>query len=377
MEKIRILHCLETVGSGGVEQLRYNLARYMDKDIFEQKIVCTWAVGVLPDKFDTEGVQVIPIGDLRSPFHIQQYRKVMKIIREYKPHLVHGAVFEGVSLATVAGKMAGTPGVIIEETSDPADRNWKGNMLMRLYGRWADKVVAVSEAGGEYIRSVLKVVEPKLQVIPNGVATPLYPDSAATAALKTALGISGDDFVVGSVGRLFDDHKKFSDLIKAVSLLGDRCPGLKLLIVGDGPDADKLKALCSGLGLDKRVIFVGYQGDTAPYYACMDLFALASQREAFGLVLVEAMFFRLAVVATAVGGIKNVVLDKETGLLVDKNAPAALAEGIYQLYADPERREAFGQAGYSRAETEFSIATYIQRMTGLYTDLVQKKGIRS
>jgi glycosyltransferase involved in cell wall biosynthesis len=373
MGKIRILHCLETIGSGGVEQLRFNLAKYLDRDRFEQKIVCTWAVGVLPEKFEALGVPVISIGDMTSPVHFSQYRKVGEIIRGFRPHIIHGAVFEGVILGTVAGRLWRVPAIIMEETADPADRTWKGNMLMRACALLSNKVIAVSGAVGDYVRNDLHTREPKLVVIPNGVDLPVKPGPAVTDALMASLGILPGDFVVGSVGRLFDGHKKFSDLIRAVALLKERIPRLKLLIVGDGQDRGALLTLSENLNVTSRVIFAGYQGDTAPYYACMDVFALASQREAFGIVLVEAMFFGLPVVATAVGGIRNVVVDGQTGLLVAKNDPAAIAEAIHSVYMDPGRGEALGRAGYQRAEAEFGIARYVQRITDLYTALEKKR----
>lgn len=375
MEKIRVLHCLETVGSGGVEQLRYNLAKYLDRDRFEQKIICTHAIGALPAKISAEGVEVIPVGTMRSPFHIDRYRAALKTARSFRPHIIHGAVFEGISLAAVTGKLSGVPVIVIEETSDPVDRRWKGNLLMRVYASLSDKVVAESEAAGAYVRSVVKVREPKLQVINNAADYPDYPDASSTARLKAALEIMPGDFIVGSVGRLFDEHKKFSDLIKAAALLRDSCPRLKLLIIGEGADKDALSALCADLHIQDRVIFTGYQGNTAPYYACMDVFALASQKEAFGIVLVEAMLFRLPVVATAVGGIPYVVQNGETGILVDKNAPHALADAIAAFYDNPEKRRAFGMAGFQRAEAEFTASAYTKRIADMYIDLVQKKGV--
>jgi glycosyltransferase involved in cell wall biosynthesis len=373
MEKIRILHCLETIGSGGVEQLRYNLSRYLDKGRFEQKIICTKAIGVLPERMAEQGMEVIPVGIFHSPFHIDRYRKVLKVIREYKPHIVHGAVFEGLTMGTVAGWLARVPVIIIEETADPVDRTWRGDFLMRLFARLSDKVVAESQAAGEYVRSVVRVKEPRLQVINNGVDIPLYPDERSLLSLKESLGIVQGDFVVGSVGRLLDSHKRVSDLIRAVALLKERNVLVKLLIVGDGPDREALRQLCLELGVRDTVIFAGYQGDTAPYFACMDLFALASQMEAFGLVLVEAMLFKLPVVATAVGGIKQVVVNGKTGLLVDKNSPNQLSDAIADLYGDGARRKAFGEAGYQRAMDEYTISLYVSRIDRLYTDLYYQK----
>jgi L-malate glycosyltransferase len=375
MEKIRILHCLETIGSGGAEQLRYNLARYLDKDKFEQKIVCTHQVGVIPTYLEALGVEVFAVGNMDSPFHLTRYRAVSRIIRNYKPHIVHGAVFEGLMLGTMSGRWNKVPVVIIEETADPVDRSWRGNLLMRICGNLSDRVVAVSDASGDYVRTVLGIAEPKLQVIYNAVAKPSYPSADTTNRLKAELGIGASDFVVGSVGRLLDDTKKVSDLIKAMALLQHDIPNSKLLVVGDGQDKDMLIELCKQMSLTERVIFAGYQGETAPYYSCMDLFALASQKEAFGLVLVEAMFFQLPVVATAVGGIKQVVKHGETGLLVEKSNPVALAAAIKELYADPERRKAFGANGLLRAEQKFSMPQYVDNISNLYLELCRRKAI--
>jgi glycosyltransferase involved in cell wall biosynthesis len=375
MEKIRVLHCLETVGSGGVEQLRYNLARYLDKERFEQKIVCTHKYGMIPEYLEGIGMEIIAVGNMDSPFHLARYRAVSKIIRSYKPHIVHGAVFEGLMMGTIAGRWNKVPGIIIEETSDPVDRSWRGNLLMRLAGALAHKVVAESDAAGDYVRSVLGIREPKLQVIHNAADKPIFPSAEETAELKAALGIGNHDFVVGSVGRLFDDHKKVSDLIKAVAILKEAIPEIKLLVVGDGNDRDNLIRLCQELSIQDRVIFAGYQGNTAPYYACMDLFAIASQREAFGIVLVEAMYFQLPVVATAVGGIKQVVKDGETGILVEKNNPHTIANAIRDLHGDPDKRKRFGFSGLQRAEQEFSVSKYVKSIDELYTKLSSRKGI--
>lgn len=370
-----MLHCLETIGSGGVEQLRYNISKYLDKEHFEQKIICTHAVGVLPEKMQEQGMQVIPIGRFRSPFHVARYRRVLREIRNFNPHIVHGAVFEGITMGAIAGKIARVPGIVIEETSDPVDRSRKGHFLMRMLCLLSDRVVAESAAGADYLRSRIKLEEPKLQTIINGVDFPVYPGEEATRSLKSRLGIAPGDFVVGSVGRLLDSHKRFSDLIRAAALLKQKGIPVKLLIVGDGPDLDMLNDLCIALGVREDVFFVGYQGNTAPYFACMDLFALASQMEAFGLVLVDAMLFKLPVVATSVGGIKYVVADGKTGILVDKNAPDLLAGAIGTLFYDEGKRKMLGDAGYQRAMQEFTAPVYVRNIERLYRDLLRSKGI--
>jgi L-malate glycosyltransferase len=375
MEKIRVLHCLESIGLGGVEQLRYSISKYLDKDHFEQKIICTREFGVLPAKMRAQGMEVIPIGGFDSPFHFARYRRVIQEIRKFKPHIIHGAVFEGVTMGVVAGKIARVPAIVIEETSDPVDRSWRGNLLMRLFCWMSDRVVAEAAAGEEYLRSKIKIKEPKLQLIINGVDFPVYPTEESSRLLKDQLGIKPGDFVVGSIGRLLDAHKRFSDLIKAIALLKERNVLVKLLIVGDGPDMDMLRSLSVSLGIEEDILFVGYQGNTAPYYACMDIFSLASQTEAFGLVLVDAMLFRLPVVATSVGGIKYVVADGQTGILVPKNSPAPLAAAIETFFYDEGKRRLFGEAGYVRAMEKFTAPVYVKNIEKLYRDVLRSKGV--
>src|SRR5882724_8557131 len=101
--KIRVLHVVETIKSGGVENRRYTLARLLDKEVFEQKIVCTQTIGPLAAKIAAAGTEVLPIGEFKSLLHISRYAALLRIIKKYKPHIIHGAVFEGVTLAAIAG----------------------------------------------------------------------------------------------------------------------------------------------------------------------------------------------------------------------------------------------------------------------------------
>src|SRR5690606_16752216 len=144
-QKIKILHIQETIGSGGVERRRLSLAKHLDKNLFDQKFVCTFAKGNIPDEIRAEGFEVIPIGQLKSPFDWKQHKKIQKIIEDYQPDIIHGAVFEGVTMAAVNGWLKKIPVIVLEETSDPQNRSWKGNMLMKVFSRLADKVIGVSE----------------------------------------------------------------------------------------------------------------------------------------------------------------------------------------------------------------------------------------
>ena len=165
-KKIKILHIQETMASGGVERLRLSLARFLDKEKFDQKFVCTNASGNISDEIRAEGFEVIPIGRFKSPFDWKQHKKIQKIIEEYQPDIIHGAVFEGVTMAAINGWLKKVPIIIIEETSDPQNRSWKGNFLMKLFSFVSDKVIGVSEGvTEEYLIGKLGLSDKKVITI--------------------------------------------------------------------------------------------------------------------------------------------------------------------------------------------------------------------
>lgn len=373
--KLRVLHCLETVAYGGVEQTRLTLAKYLNSDKYEQRLLCTQAFGPLADKIEKHGMPIQTVGVFRNIYDRERYRNACRFMREYKPHIVHGAVYEGVALASVAGQFARTPIIIAEETSDAVGRSWRGHLLYKALNAFAHHVIAVSPAVASYLRNTLHLPAGKLSTINNGVDwSP--PDQESINVARNELGISEGDFVIGTVGRLSDAHKRQSDLVHAFAHVRAKCKNAKLIIVGSGPDETALCSLAFHLGIADHVHFMGHQADPRPYYALMDVFSLASSYEAFGLVLVEAMFAGLPVVATNVGGIPNVVLNNETGLLVARHDPIALKEALLQLYNEPERRKSMGFKGRKRAQQEFSAKRYVSDVDQLYQDLasVRLKG---
>ena len=110
--KIRLLHCIETISSGGVEKMRLTLAQNLNKDKFELKIICTTAKGSIKKQLECEGVEIFEVGDFKSVFEFKKYSRVIEIVRKYNPNIIHGAVFEGTSMATIGGVFARVPIIV-------------------------------------------------------------------------------------------------------------------------------------------------------------------------------------------------------------------------------------------------------------------------
>lgn len=368
---IRVLNIIETIGSGGVERRRLSLAKLLDKSQFELKIICTKTHGPFADQIRACGVEVIEIGILESVFDYQQHQKVQKIIEDFKPHIIHGAVFEGVTMAAINGYLKNVPTIIIEETSDPQNRSWKGNLLMKFFAKLSDKVVGVSPSAVNYLIQKVSISEKKVQLINNGVASPKKLSEAEKATLKKRYNIHPNDVVIGTVGRMqLEEHKRFSDLIKAFSTVLKEAPNTKLILVGDGQERVNYEQLAKELDIQDNIIFAGYQNDVNPFYEILDIFCLTSSYEAFGLVLAEAMLHKLPVVATRVGGMQFIVVDNQTGFLVEKFNVDEIASRLSLLASDKALRLNLGENGYKKAMQNYTEERYVKNVADLYLSLV-------
>lgn len=373
---IRVLNILETIGSGGVERRRLSLAKYLDKSKFDLKIICTKTEGNIANEIRKNGVEVIEIGKLKSFADIKQHKKVIKIINDFKPHIIHGAVFEGVTMAAINGFFKRVPIVILEETSDPQNRSWKGNLLMSFFSKMSHQLVGVSPAATDYLENKLKINKNKVKLILNGIADPRKVSDDEVIKLKEELNINSDEIVIGSIGRMnSDSHKRFSDLINAFSILNANNDKTKLVLVGEGEERINYEELVKKKGIQDKVIFAGYQEDVALYYSLFDVFSLVSAYEAFGLVLVEAMLHKLPIVATKVGGMQFIVDENETGFLVEKFNVEQIASSLSKLCDNDQLRKEFGEKGYLKAIENYTEKRYVMDVEKLYLELIKKYSI--
>lgn len=371
MSRIRVLHTLCRVHSGGVEQRRVLLAQGLDPERYEHALICQEAGGPIPGALRDAGWRVHEIGLAPGILNPAWHAHAHTIARAFQPDIVHGAVYEGEALACGIGLRMPRVRVVMEETSNPIDRRWTGNALMRAMCLRADACVGVSPKVTGYLRETLRIPARKIRLINNAVAQVPPPSSARLAEMRVRLGIGETDVIIGSVGRVVDAVKRFSDIIRALPAIRASQPRARLLIVGDGPDRARLEGLAEDLNLADAVIFAGYQGAPRDFYHLMTVFVLASAQEAFGLVLVEAMLAGIPVVATQVGGIPFVLDDGKAGALVPPQWPDEIAKAILRLVCDQGAAQACRTAALDRALTAFSPDRYVADVAGLYADLIR------
>jgi L-malate glycosyltransferase len=368
--RYRVLHVVETVGSGGVEHRRLSLARLLDPSKYEQRLVCTQAFGALPLRLEEAGCPVSTVGRLQRIFDPAPYAGVLRVVRQFEPHIIHGAVYEGVAMAALVGQRHRVPVIIGEETSVSPDRRWSGHLLFGTLAHSCDHMVAVSRPAHAYLTGYLRVPRHRVSLIHNGVQEVMDVPTERRIQLSRSIGLPESSVVVGAVGRLWDEVKRFSDFLRGVAIL--RKEGLRLhaLIVGDGPDRGSLESLSRQLGIEESVSFCGYREDARDLYSLMDVCVLPSAQESFGLVLVEAMQAGVPVIGTSVGGIPDIIEDGKSGILVPPHRPDILASGLRRLVQDGHLRVRLGEEGRQRARNQFGAERYVSDVELMYAKLL-------
>lgn len=269
--------------------------------------------------------------------------------------LVHAHEAKASHLAYWARYLAKTPYLITRRVDNVPGR---GPFTRAMY-RDAARVVVLSEAIG----AVMREYEPTLAttVIPSAAAKPAVDPERAASLRRTW----GGELAIGHVGALHHAHKGQGDLIAAFARLCKRRPGLRLVLVGDGVDEKRFRAQAKDL---PGVIFAGRVDNVGDYLAAFDVFAFPSLHEGLGSTLLDAMQCGLPIVATKAGGIPELVMHGENGLLVEAGDVDGLAAALERLIVDADLRRRLGKAGRDRARA-YTPEAMAQRYLALYRDL--------
>jgi glycosyltransferase involved in cell wall biosynthesis len=238
----------------------------------------------------------------------------------------------------------------------------------------ADAVFAVSrnveaslQAGG---------VEPgRIHVLHGGLDMARVPGDAGGREFRRRRGIPSEATLLGTVANLFP-RKGYDVMCRALAVLHRNRSGIQYLIVGTGDAGHErtLRGLVRSLGLAQQVHFAGFQDPVYPALAAMDVYVHPATMEGFGIALLEAMAMMKPVVATATGGIPDIVVPEETGVLVAPGDVEALASAIAALLDNAGRRDAMGKAGRRRVERLFTVEAMMTRLVACYEAVVRERG---
>jgi len=306
-------------------------------------------------------VHVVPLPTLRRPGlgAVRSVTALGRLARSTDAVLIHANGSRAMAYGGLAGRLAGRPAiwhVRIAESDGAVDL-----ALCAL----ATGVIATSRAVARRFTWAPR----KIRLVPNGVDLVRFTPRPPSGALRATLGVPPSAPLALSIGR-FVAEKGYRHLLDAAAHLERARPGVHWILVGDGELDGELRAQARRLGLASRVHFAGWRDDIPDVLALCDVFVLPSESEGFGRVLVEAMAMAKAVVATTVGGIPEIVLDGETGLLVPSAAAVPLADAVRALLDDPARAARLGGAGRARAESTFSLGAHVDAVERVYAEIL-------
>jgi glycosyltransferase involved in cell wall biosynthesis len=391
MSAIRITRVIARLNIGGPAVHIANLMAGLDPDRFESRLVIGQPgpgegdmgylvpadavhLTVIPEL----GRSLSPVRDLRTLF------RLVAILRRQRPHIVETHTAKAGFVGRLAAWLAGVP-IVLHVFHGHVFYGYFGPLQTRTFihieralARLTDRVITISPAQRHDIVHVYHIAPPqKVLVVPLGLE--LGPLVAARqkddGRFRAGLGIPADVPLVGYVGRLAA-VKNPSLWVGVACRVLQRVPQARFVLVGDGELRPDVERQIADLGLAGRVILAGWQRDMPSVYAALDVLTLTSLNEGTSVTAIEALAAGVPVVATAVGGMADVVADGRTGLLAPSGDVTALSAAVAGLLQAPERGWSLAQAGQRDVTARFGIERLVRDMESLYVALLEEKGMR-
>lgn len=369
---LHVLQLIPTLDRSGAEKQLALLAQGLPRDRFRVEVAALTRLGPLEAELRESDVPVTLIGK-RGKLDPMAFSRLTRFLREKQFDIVQTWLFAANVYGRLASRRAKVPVVL---TTEMAVDLWKSRAHLAL-DRWlardTDRIIGNSQAVVDFYQEAGIPAE-KLVMIHSGIAEE-EPTTIDPREVRRELGIAEDAPLLLFAGRLAE-QKRVDDLIQALDLLQHVEPSLVTLIAGDGPLRSRLEDLAQAFDLlnPGRVRFLGHRDDVPRLLAASDLLVLPSLYEGLPNIVLEAMRFRKAVVATSAPGTTEVVSDGKTGLLVPTRSPKELARALRTLVRDPELRSQLGEAGRARVETDFRVSAMIEQFATLYEQLASEKG---
>jgi glycosyltransferase involved in cell wall biosynthesis len=383
--RIRVLRVISRLNTGGPARHVSILGSRLDPERFESLL----AAGVvmeyegdmsyLPKELGAETVtvptlrrEVSLVDDIRSFFRLR------RIIRDFRPDVVHTHASKGGALGRAAAWLAGVP-VLVHTFHGHVFRGYFGDgktrMLIRVERSLAKRssaIVTLSESQKKEITETYRIAPAeKVRVIPLGLdLDPFRGTERRSGTLRETIGAGPDAPLVVTVGRLvkIKDQRTF---LRAAKGILDEIPDVRFAVVGDGEERAGLEEFCGELGISDAVTFTGWLKEMPGVYSDADVLALSSVNEGTPVSVIEAMASGCCVVATRAGGTVDVVRDGEDGLTVPVGDDAALTGSILKVLRDRELREKLGAAARESSK-RYDAARLVTDIENLYRELLQE-----
>lgn len=357
----KVVYVSEAPVYGGAERYLIALAEGIDPSVFNLRmLVSNRAPERLTDALSHFHIPYEKIAPITGKRDIRGLIAHIRAFKKYRPDIVHFNLANPLhgQYAMLAARLSGIPVRIATLHLPPRSTTptRRGRFLEHRTLGNLNALIAVCKSSRDLMVAHLGIPAEQTAVIYNGIDTaPFVPKSHAPTEMP----------IIGTIARL--THQKGIDiLLDAAHIICEIHPRARFVIAGDGPLRPDLEAQCARLNLQHNVSFPGECTDVSGLLQTFDLFVLPSRYESFPFVVLEAMAAGLPIVATAVDGVPEAIASNHIGLLVPPENPAALAEAITTLIADPNLRATMSRKTRCRVETEFSLSQMVRETETLY-----------
>jgi glycosyltransferase involved in cell wall biosynthesis len=375
---IRVLHFCDLVN-------RYdfidNIVQFADPKRFQMGICVRTAHSNIEEPVYTAGTPRWVLPGLSRWRILQTTWKLARILRHWKAHILHTHHFDPAVIGMAATRLSPRTRLVVgRHYSDAIYRSSKGirqKLLLaceRLVNQSAARIVVPSE----YVATILthwQGINPtKISKVPYGFVPDRYSPLSAEEVyrLRGELGLAGKT-VLGNFARLHEEKgQRF--LLQAITQIRSRFPQLVLLIAGEGPERPALERQIRDSGLEGVVRLLGWRRDAIRLMAAVDAVVQPTLQEAFSQVMAEALWMGKPLVISDVSGVRDLLTDGETGLIVPPGEPTALANALAQLVTDPSLRKRLASAGRAHLEVHFTVDKIVPRYEQVYLAALAAEG---
>lgn len=300
--------------------------------------------------------------------YISEILNLSTIFRKYSINILHAHDYRSRFIGYWAARMTRIPAVTtLHGWIQNAPKEAFYAAFDRLVLRYYKRIIVVSQ---DLECKLISYGFPreKIFLLHNAIDGKI-PHTRVRSSIHEILGLDRDTKLVGSIGRL-SQEKGLEDLIRATPRILSQHPKTKILIIGEGPERNKLECMVSNKGMREDILFLGFVSNMDELYQDIDLVVLSSYTEGLPKVLLEALRHGKPVVATNVGGVPEIILPGQTGVLVAPHSPEALARAICDLLHDPVKARYLGERGMELIRKCFSLKTRTRKLEDLYQSVI-------
>lgn len=366
---MNIVHLVSAGVIGGAEKIALQLAASQHEMGNSVEIWFLFNGGPIMVEAERRGLKARNCG-MRNGWDMLGALALRRQLSQHRPDVIHVHTF---SIGFFVGLMLRKQAVIVQHehgciSSSDGWRRKLNNIILRRVVHQADAYIAVSEATKRTLIKTLHIRSDAIRMIPNGVDLSLFEPGRDRRGKKRELGIPDSSLIVGSVGRLVKE-KGMDNFLQVAAIIHRQLPDVRFVIAGDGPCRPELTSLIDELKLANFVTLLGMRSDVPELLRTFDLFAMTSNRESFGIALVEAMASGVPVLAFGVDGIPEII-NEQCGVLVSPGDVEGLASAAISLLRDSARRSMIAGACRRRAE-EYGMQASAAQVNRLYWEIAE------